>query len=302
MFIIKIEYVNDRRILQVVAYISGVIALATLLLLAISLNGLRLDPGVSFPLEYLLPDLTSDTGSSEMMAYLLPILRVIMILSWILLPFCIVYLILSKQARKQLIRDLAMILPVILILYFFARFMMNLDLGGKASKPGMLSKEALLAILHLPDYTTPPPWINTSADLLIAVAAAFIFYQIVMLFWKRRQRAQKDALAILSYEVQTTLTSIETGGDLRNAITVCYLRMVEAIREYRQLSREKDMTPQEFESYLELCGIPHDPLHRLTMLFEKVRYGSWTPSEVDEQEALESLSLIIEACQSPRTP
>jgi hypothetical protein len=177
--------------------------------------------------------------------------------------------------------------------------MMALDLSGKAAKPGVLSREALLSALNLPEYTTPPAWINTSADVLIAVIIALIFYQIGRVFWKRSQRARNDALAIVSHEIQSTLTSLETGSDLRNAITICYLKMMEAVREYRQLSRDKDMTPQEFESYLELCGIPHDPLHRLTLLFEKVRYGSLTPSQADEAEALESLSLIGAACQSP---
>ena len=286
---------------RVMAFVFGVVALVTLLLLAISLNGLSLDPGLPFPLAYLLPDLNSGAaGSSEIMTNLLPILRVAMIVSWVLLPFCVVYLILSKQARRQLIRDLAIIVPVILILYFFTRLMMALDLSGKAAKPGVLSREALLSALNLPEYTTPPAWINTSADVLIAVIIALIFYQIGRVFWKRRQRARNDALAIVSHEIQSTLTSLETGSDLRNAITVCYLKMMEAVREYRQLSRDKDMTPQEFESYLELCGIPHDPLHRLTLLFEKVRYGSLTPSQADEAEALESLSLIVAACQSPR--
>jgi hypothetical protein len=53
------------------------------------------------------------------------------------------------------------------------------------------------------------------------------------------------------------------------------------------------MTTGEFENVLETAGIPHDPIHQLTRLFEAVRYGNWQPNLADEQTALQCLEAIM---------
>lgn len=292
----KIDIV-DRKKSRLLAFVFGLIALVTLSLLAISVNALRFDPGLPFPLQYLLPNFIESGASSEVLQVLLPAVRILILLGWIFLPFTIVYLILSKRARVQLLKDLAFILPVIFFLYLIAQAMMNANFSNDAVKPSLPSKQALLDSLHLPPYVQPPVWVNTAALLVIAVFIAFVIYQVILLFWRARRQSANDALAVVRREIQGTLTSIEAGDDLHNAITQCYLKMVDTIKEYRQVSRDQDMTPHEFEHYLELYGLPHDPVHRLTQLFEKVRYGALMPDSADEKEARESLSLIIAACQ-----
>jgi hypothetical protein len=44
------------------------------------------------------------------------------------------------------------------------------------------------------------------------------------------------------------------------------------------------MTTGEFENLLETAGLPHDPIHQLTQLFDAVRYGNWKPNPADEQK------------------
>jgi hypothetical protein len=44
---------------------------------------------------------------------------------------------------------------------------------------------------------------------------------------------------------------------------------------------------------LEAAGLPHDPIHQLTQLFEAVRYGNWQPHLLDEQKAINCLEDIM---------
>jgi hypothetical protein len=53
------------------------------------------------------------------------------------------------------------------------------------------------------------------------------------------------------------------------------------------------MTTREFENLLEIAGVPHNPIHQLTQLFEAVRYGNWQPNPIDEQKAIHCLEAIM---------
>jgi hypothetical protein len=53
------------------------------------------------------------------------------------------------------------------------------------------------------------------------------------------------------------------------------------------------MTTGDFERLLLEKGYPYDPIHRLTGLFEAVRYGHWQPGRSEEQTAITCLEAII---------
>jgi hypothetical protein len=83
------------------------------------------------------------------------------------------------------------------------------------------------------------------------------------------------------------------GSDLKDVIIKCYQQMSLALESERGLEREVYMTTTEFEKLLETAGIPYEPIHQLTQLFEAVRYGNWQPNHVDEQEAIRCLKTIM---------
>jgi hypothetical protein len=56
------------------------------------------------------------------------------------------------------------------------------------------------------------------------------------------------------------------------------------------------MTPSEFEQALQGKGLPREPVHQLTHLFEEVRYGARQVGEREERQAIDSLSAIVAAC------
>jgi hypothetical protein len=55
------------------------------------------------------------------------------------------------------------------------------------------------------------------------------------------------------------------------------------------------MTTQEFEKLLQGKGLPDEPIHQLTLLFEEVRYGNIAPGEGDETRAISSLRTVVSA-------
>jgi hypothetical protein len=121
-----------------------------------------------------------------------------------------------------------------------------------------------------------------------------------MTVWRRTRRKEELPLEKIERRAQDAIDELAAGGDLREVIQRCYFRMIDALHEYRNIDRERDVTPHEFELILQRHGLPPDPVHQLTDLFERVRYGAHRPGRQDEQLAVSSLSAIVAACQRAR--
>jgi hypothetical protein len=78
------------------------------------------------------------------------------------------------------------------------------------------------------------------------------------------------------------------------------MQMVRALQEEQRVERRYNMTVREFETWLEHEGFPIIPVHQLTRLFEKARYGTQRTMKEDEKAAVESLNEIIQFCRSER--
>jgi hypothetical protein len=73
--------------------------------------------------------------------------------------------------------------------------------------------------------------------------------------------------------------------------------MSRVVAEAREIRRDKATTPHEFEDVLAQAGLPAEPLHALTKVFEDVRYGGLTPGPAERQAAIVSLEAIAAACR-----
>jgi hypothetical protein len=286
-------------------FIIIAISVFGLVLLASSLTGTNFLPGEAFSFRRAAPELTPPPGEgTEEAQTLLVILRALLIFAWALLPIYVVYLLLSKEARRRLIRDLLMISPILIILYLIST---NAGEGGflqeLASGFGM-EDEAAGEIAQAPPppaFTEPAPWITTLTSLLLALALTLLVAGMVFLFWRRaREQRYLRPLRKVEQEAQAAIDAIEAGGDLREVILRCYYQMVHALGEYRNIHRNRDMTPHEFELLLHQRGMPREPVHQLTDLFEQVRYGGHKPGRQEERAAISSLSAIVSACQRTR--
>jgi len=98
---------------------------------------------------------------------------------------------------------------------------------------------------------------------------------------------------IVGLEAEKAWRELKIGLGLKGVIIKCYGQMSLALEKEQGIEREKSMTTGEFENLLEAAGIPRDPIHQLTRLFEAVRYGNWQPSSYDEQNAIHCLEAII---------
>lgn len=158
------------------------------------------------------------------------------------------------------------------------------DLAGIQAPPGYIYKIAPIG--------NPPAnlfWFVTASLLLGAILlGAWLLYQTF-----RRSRMENPFVS----EASAALQAIEEGCDLRSVIIHCYLQMSRIVKEKQGIEREDSVTAREFENLLEARGIPAIPIHQLTRLFEKVRYGSKTPDAQDELAAKECLSAIRSSCQ-----
>lgn len=113
----------------------------------------------------------------------------------------------------------------------------------------------------------------------------------VWLFTSSRNRA--TTIDIVGLEAEEAWQKLKTGLDLKDVVIKCYRQMSLALAKEQGIEREDFMTTREFENLLEAAGVPHDPIHQLTQLFEAVRYGNWQPNPIDEQKAIHCLEAIM---------
>jgi len=102
----------------------------------------------------------------------------------------------------------------------------------------------------------------------------------------------------LLQEAENAVRALQAGMDFRNVIMRCYMQMTRSLQEEQGIERNYSMTVREFEDWLEYLGFPTIPVHQLTTLFEKVRYGEQNSSDDEEKTAIESLNEIINFCRS----
>jgi hypothetical protein len=142
-----------------------------------------------------------------------------------------------------------------------------------------------------PSMTAP---LGPVPPLLIWLAALGLGGTAVVLgIWLVRSKRQ-PAANLWELEAEKARQAILAGQDLKNVIVGCYRRMSLALQQEQKIERESFMTTGEFERLLTAKGVPHEPVHQLTQLFDAVRYGHWQPDSSDERRALQCLEAILE--------
>lgn len=286
--------------------IIGSLALLALIALAASIDLLQLEPGVPLSIERLNPLSSMPTPTNNVADWILTAFRILMILFWVMLPFYIVYLIISKEARKRFLRDMAMMLPILLLLYFLTNSNMGQQAGQEMEgRFGFGEEETTGEVVEppqLPEFQPPPAWVTTVTSITLALLITLIGVAVGYGVWRRAQDRERDRVPLkrIEQQAQDALAAIRAGGDLRETILRCYLDMLQTVEEYKNISRSRDVTPHEFENVLARRGLPREPIHQLTELFEQVRYGGFAPGRAEERAAVAALSAIVSACQRTR--
>jgi hypothetical protein len=144
---------------------------------------------------------------------------------------------------------------------------------------------------------TPEPLVTSPLGavppvLLWVVGIGLLVMTALVGMWMITSRKPKP-VDLVGLEAEKAWQALKTGLDLKDVIIKCYHQMSLALEKDRGIEREDFMTTGEFENLLETAGLPHDPIHQLTQLFDAVRYGNWKPNPADEQKAIQCLEAIM---------
>lgn len=303
-FLDTIPLVKTRSSQARILILAG-LALLALFALAATLNALEFDPGGTMPFFDFGSPVADMNVQEEWQRVALIILRVAMIVTWLLLPFGVLLLIIDKCFRKRFLRDLMFLLPLFAALYVFYNARRKMEgapeeMLGESFRMDDL-QQGLQDPSTAPVYTPPDPVVTNLITTLIAVLIALAVIGVVWALVRRsRLQRQAEPLRRIEKEAQSALDDIQAGGDLRDAIIRAYMQMMQAVSQYRNIQRDQHVTPHEFERSLTERGLPRQPVHQLTELFEQVRYGGARPGWAEERAAVASLSAIVSACQRER--
>ena len=141
-------------------------------------------------------------------------------------------------------------------------------------------------VAESPVEAAPPSllWLAGAGLLLLSVIA------LTQVFTRTRQPAPVD---LVTWEAEKARRALQTGAVLKDVVINCYFQMGQVLKQQRGIERDDFMTTGEFEMLLKEAGIPHEPIHQLTQLFDAVRYGNWQPNPADEQMAIRCLDAIV---------
>jgi hypothetical protein len=292
-FLIMRKIFKEKRFILALAGI----ALILLLLLASGLRGLEFDKGrptgffktmPTQPVEDAIRQFTSVSVWKQGAFWLLLIVMVILVAS-----------LLSPELRKRLVRAfLTFILTVYTLSYLVENNLLDFPEIESAESAAAVAGEGDVGELPpTPEFTPPdlPDWVNFLISLGVALAVIGLAWLLVR-WWQRFNRRYQPPLKDLASIARSSLNDLSAGADWADAITNCYVRMSDVVSRKRGLRRQAAMTPAEFSRRLERAGLPSDPVHRLTRLFESVRYGAHKPAQTEINEAVSCLNAILHYC------
>lgn len=285
---------ENKRLILVVS----ILALGALTVLAIGLNDVPFRAARSFsreeagdPKSILPVPIDSDIDSPAW----------IQISVWALVLFMVMLIgaLLSPELRKRLFLIMIRVGVTYWALYIiFTRYrelltQMSLNLLGADGAPGSASSGE-----PVPEFTPPPSVSLTSYLISFGIAILLIIVaRRVYVFWKEINVSDTDpSFKKIAGIARSSLRDISSGRDSTDVIINCYFRMSDVVADKRNLNRSVAMTPNEFAGRLEAAGLPGDAVHRLTRLFEKVRYGGHRSDSTSVNEAVACLTTILHYC------
>jgi hypothetical protein len=270
----------------------GMVMLITMVI-AFSLPSLRLEPGMPLP-RLQQNQVVLDSGEAEL-PLVIHVNEFAKVFFALLLAGSGLYVIIKLFLGAD-IKDLSALIKPILVICLMAVgiiLAMIIFLPKSADSPPM----ELIIPTAAPLVTSPlgavPP------ILLWLVGLGLLGVITLIAVWILNSSArQTTTVDIVGLEAEKAREALRTGLELKDVIVSCYRQMSSALQKEQGIERKESMTTREFEDVLESAGIPHAPVHHLTLLFEAVRYGNWQPNPLDEQKAIQSLEAIIAHCHA----
>ena len=269
-------------------------ALVSIILLATSLSNLQLQSGSPFPGSGISEGAAQPvTPLPQLQTYSFPLLQGLFSLIFLVLMIYVsVRLILLANIKRILQIVLALVI-LLMIVYMLPRV--------TPAQPAYLPVESSV-ITNPPSFDyfvtplgQPPLFLTQFVTIGILLGIGLLAIMVI----KQRLNTNKIEPELIQ-EAEQAVNALNAGVDLRNVILRCYMQMARLLQEEQGIERNYTMTVREFERLLANKGLPTVPLHQLTSLFEKVRYGNQQMMDTDEQIAIDSLNEIIRFSRGER--
>ena len=224
-----------------------------------------------------------------------PLVDVLVGILWLSFAFSVVFAIISPAYRKQLIQTLI----VALCLVFVFSLLADIPQSSEGQEPAEAEAPMIAAAPIEADFPDPPAFVADPPNWLRALINALIALLIAVALWLlwRFFRSRPNTQTLLVQQAEAALDDLTFGGDLRDVVMRCYASMSQVLRQNRNVERDEDMTPREFESHLAELGLRDEHIRRLTRLFEDVRYGKKSSGERAKLEAVGCLQAIVHTCR-----
>ncbi len=219
------------------------------------------------------------------------LLQVIRLLIWVGLPGAVIYAIISPRFRKTLLALLTFLFLFILMIQLLGR--REIIEKEEVAEEGALFGEgggAEESLPTVPDIVTSPPgWLTA----IIVTAVVLVIVAVIWFIWRRLKARQSDVSPGVAQIAEQTLADLDRGADVWDAVLGCYTDMIRHLGSNPRHRRLRAMTPREFDTHLARTGLNDAHIHRLTRLFETVRYGRRASDEAMAREARDCLSSIV---------
>ncbi len=282
-----------------VALLLGVL-LIVMLALAVGVSGVQLAPAGRFPIELFsvstpLPGQTLEGGQ-----FLLDLARIALMVMLILTPVYILYALVNRKRRRELITNLIVIGALMLLLSNVSQCTRNAREAEEIA-PSMTMQEApeeLPGEMELPPFDpNAPDWLVLISSAVLSVALV-LTVSLVVAFGIARRRRKPAVLDQMAQQAEQAAADLEAGGEFRDIIIRCYREMSNVLQQERGIRRDAAMTPREFMDVLHQKGLPTEPVRQLTLAFEAARYGHVNATAQQERAAIDSLRAIVDACRA----
>lgn len=150
---------------------------------------------------------------------------------------------------------------------------------------------------------TPPAFASPQTMIIASYIVSFLVAVLMIvlarkayILWNEFKTSDAQPLKKIAQIARSSLDDLSAGRDSTDVIMDCYYRMSDVVSDKKNLKRNASMTPHEFAGRLENAGLPTDAVHRLTQLFEGVRYGAHRSGPGEVREAVASLTAILDHC------
>ncbi len=285
---------------KILIVISGVIALAALMVLASGLGGMDFQEGRPF-----------GTGAANSMrsaaieairsVQAIPFQTQLLVGIMLIIMFALIGLLLSPELRKRLFRAVIQAaLTFWLLSIIFTRYpnilaQIGINLSALSGEQGETTTAA-----PVPEFMPPQSasWVAYLLSFTLVALVLFIAWKIYS-FWRELKTSSSDIEAKLAKIARASIADLSAGRESTDVILNCYYRMSDAVSQRKSLDRNASMTPSEFASRLEAAGLPSDAVRTLTRLFESVRYGGQRSDPKMVNEAVACLTSILQHCGEP---